>query len=277
MGITVGVIGTGKLGSALVKGWLRAPMPGFELLVLDKIRESAFRLLTLGPVAEAHSLEDLVTNADVIFVAVKPTEALELLTGLSALVRDDQTVVSCMAGVELRWIRKIIGPGPALCRIMPNLGVELGVGAVAITSEANTPDSNVESVVQLLDSLGICERVPETMLNAVTAVSGTGPGFLALAVEGLEDGAVGAGLPRAMARAVVRQTALATAQLLAAYSESPAELIERATSFLEIDGAGMEVLANREVRVAFQHAVEAATERSRQLQGATAVPEEVDV
>ncbi len=269
MGMTLGVIGTGNMGSALVKGWLRAPEPGLEILVWDKIKESAFRLLTPGPVSLARSLEDLVRNVDVLFVVVKPKDALGVLTAVAPFVRKDQTIVSSMAGVHLKWLRKTIGPGPALYRIMPNLGVELGVGVVALSSEPNTPDVDMQSVIGLFDALGICEVVPEKMLDAVTAVSGTGPGFLALALESLEDGAVAVGLPRAMARAFVRQTAVTTAQLLSAYSESPAELIEQTTSHSEVDSAGMEVLIDREVRDAFQHAVEAAMERSRHLQEAS--------
>ena len=266
MGVTVGVIGTGNMGSALVKGWLRASDSDLEILVWDKIKESAFRLLTPGPVSLARSLEDLVRNVDVLFVVVKPKDAFDVLTALTPFVRQDQAIVSSMAGVHLRWLRKIIGPGPALYRIMPNLGVELGTGVVAISSEPNAADAEMQRVTSLFDGLGICEVVPEKMLDAVTAVSGTGPGFLAVALESLEDGAVAVGLPRAMARAFVRQTALATAQLLSAYSESPAELIERTTSQSEVDNAGMEVLADRGVRDAFQRAVEAAMERSRHLQ-----------
>ena len=116
------------------------------------------------------------------------------------------------------------------------------------------------------------ESVPEDMLDAVTAVSGSGPAFLALVVESLEDGAVAAGLPRVTARRLVRQTALATARLLPLHSDSPCELLEHLAT-APMDRAGMDVLEERGVRLAFQQAIEAAVQRSRRLQSAGPSPE----
>jgi pyrroline-5-carboxylate reductase len=262
----VGVIGTGNMGSALIKGWLRVPGP--ELLAWDKVEAAVRRLLSSGPIVPAASLEDLVAKTDVVLVVVKPKDAGEVLGAVARVVREDQTVVSAMAGVTLGWMRGILGPGPALFRIMPNLGVELGAGVVAVAAEPGAPAAAVQAVVALFGPLGLVEAVPEDMLDAVTAVSGSGPAFLALAIESLEDGAVKAGLSRAMARTLVRQSALATARLLPSYSDSPAELRAHLASTGVLDQGGMEVLEERGVRSAFQQAVEAAVERGRQLRAA---------
>jgi len=262
---TIGVVGTGNMGSALVKGWLRSPDQGLDLLVWDRVASVAGRLLGSGPIAGAGSLEELAAEADVVVVVVKPKDAKEVLGALAGRLGEEQTVVSSMAGLTLDWIRAIVGPGPSLFRIMPNLGVELGVGAVAIAAEPAVPPGRVEEVQKLFAPLGLAQSVPEEMLDAVTAVSGSGPAFLAVAIESLEDGAVAAGLSRSLARTLVRQTAVRTAQLLSQYSDSPAELRMHLASGGGPGQAGMQTLEDRGIRRAFQEAVEAALQRSRQL------------
>jgi pyrroline-5-carboxylate reductase len=266
---TVGVVGTGNMGSALVKGWLRCEGAGVRLIVWDKIEAAAQRLVAPGRVSLAGSLDDLVPRTDAVLVVVKPKDAPEVLGAIAPLLRDKQILVSSMAGVALEQIRAVVGPGPCLFRVMPNLGVELGVGAIAICPEPTAPATEVQTVVALFADLGVVESVPESMLDAVTAVAGSGPAFIALAVEGLEDGAVAAGLPRATARTAVRHAALATARLLPLHSDSPAELREHLAS-APMDQAGTDVLEERGVREAFQRAIEAAVERSHRLQGAGA-------
>ena len=262
---TVGVIGTGNMGSALVKGWLRPPDPRVRVLVWDKMEDAARRLLGSGPVQLAGSLAQLVAEADVVVVVVKPKDAKEVLEGLADLLHNNQAVVSSMAGLTLEWIRGVLGPGPSLFRIMPNLGVELGVGAIALAHEPDVPAAETRAVLDLLAPLGLVETLPERLFDAVTGVSGSGPAFLAVAVEGLEDGAVAAGLSRVLARSLVRQTVLATAAQLSLHSDSPAELRAHPATIEDRGSLGMETLEERGVRSAFQKAVEAAVERSRQM------------
>jgi pyrroline-5-carboxylate reductase len=262
---TVGVIGTGNMGSALVKGWLRLPGSGIDLLVWDRIEAAARRLLGPDGVAAAGSLGDLVARADVVLVVVKPKDAGGVLGEIAGLLREDQTLISAMAGVTLGRIRGIVGSAPALFRIMPNLGVELRVGAVALAAEPGVPETRALAAMRLFEPLGLVQAVAEDMLDAVTAVSGSGPAFLALVMESLEDGAVAAGLSRSLARTLVRQTALGTAQLLSLSSDSPAELRARLALTGDLDQQGIDALEDRGVRSAFQEAVEAAVRRSRQL------------
>ena len=217
----------------------------------------------------AGSLDDLVARTDAVLVVVKPKDASEVLGAIASRLRDKQILISSMAGVALEQIQAVVGPGPCLFRVMPNLGVELGVGVVAIAPEQGMPTAEVEAVSELFACLGVVRSVPESMLDAVTAVAGSGPAFLALAVEGLEDGAVAAGLPRATARRVVRLSALATARLLELHSDSPADLRgERAATCA--DSASIGTLEGRKVREAFQRATAAAAKRGSQLRGAGA-------
>lgn len=266
--VTLGVIGAGNMGGALVEGWVRSPLPGLRLVVWDKVEAAGRRLLTSNMVSLAGSLEALVHEADVIFVVVKSKDAAEVLGLLAGRLRGDQVIVSAMAGPTLEWMRGVIGPGPALIRIMPNLGVSLGAGALALAADAFTDAATVQAVTRLLEPLGMAEPVPEDALDAVTAVAGSGPAFLALVLESLEDGAVAAGLPRATAQALVRQAALDTARLLPLHDDSAAGLRAHLNAAGDLDRKAMAVLEDREVRLAFKKAVEAAMERSRGLRAA---------
>ena len=151
---------------------------------------------------------------------------------------------------------------------MPNLGVELGQGVVAVATETTTKAEVTARVLELLAPLGLVELVTEDLFDAITAVSGSSIAFLALALEGLEDGAVRAGLPRATARAFVRQTALAGSLLLQRHPGSAADIKDQVSSPAGTTIAGLAVLEDAGVRGAFLRAVEEAAERSRAMRDA---------
>jgi pyrroline-5-carboxylate reductase len=158
-----------------------------------------------------------------------------------------------------------LGSRPALYRIMPNLAVAIGEGVVALAPDDEEDIGRAEEMKELLSCLGTVEILPERYFDVVTAVAGSGPGFLAVVIEGLEDGAVRSGLSREVARAFVRQTALGAALLLMESTASAAELKDRVSSPGGTTIAGLAVLEDRGVRGALVRAVEAATDRGKQL------------
>lgn len=253
------------MGSALVRGWLRSPGAQVDLLVYDIVEERAGHLADAQGVAMATSLKDLAERSDVITVVVKPKDAYAVLESLRPVVAEGKTVVSSAAGITLDNMRAALGPGPALFRIMPNLGVELGEGVLALSPEPGTAPETTGSLARLFGCMGVVEVLPEDMLDAVTAVAGSSIGFLALALEGIEDGAVRVGMPRGTARTFVRQTALATALLLQRHDGSAADLKDQVASPGGTTIAGLAVLEEQGVRGAFIRAIEEATECGRRL------------
>jgi pyrroline-5-carboxylate reductase len=243
------------MGAALVKGWLRAA-DAPALIIWDQVEAAMRGVLVDGRVKAAASLEELVVKADVILLVVKPKDAEGLLSQVAGLLRREQIVVSAMAGVSLAWLRSVVGEGPELLRIMPNLAVEAGAGAVVVAVEPGSSVATLEIVLPLLRGLGLVEVLAEDSFDAVTAVSSSSPAFLAVAIEGLEDGAVAAGLSRAAARRVVRQAALA------AVAVAPDD---HSASDTEPERAAMKLVEQRGVRPAFRRAVGAAVERCRQI------------
>jgi pyrroline-5-carboxylate reductase len=265
MGTTVGVVGAGNMGSALVRGWLRSPDPDLSLLVYDVAEERARDLACVQCVSVASSLEDLGRRSQFIVIVVKPKDTAAALKELRPVLDKGKTLISSAAGVTLETIRAAAGPGPALFRLMPNLGVELGEGVLALSTEHGTPEDVVDQVQALFESLGVVEVLSEELFDAVTAVSGSSIAFLAVALEGMEDGAVRVGMPRGTARTFVRQTALATALLLQRYPGSAADIKDQVASPGGTTIAGLAVLEDRGVRGAFLRAIEEATERGRSL------------
>jgi pyrroline-5-carboxylate reductase len=263
--VTVGVIGTGNMGSALVRGWARALGSGVRLLVWDKLPSAVERVADCAGVASADSPAHLAAEATFIIIVVKPKDGDELLRSLAPLLREGQVVVSSMAGVELEQLRHAAGPRPALFRVMPNLGVEVGAGMVAVAGESGADAEIQNQVVELFSALGSAVLIPESMMDTVTAVSGTGPALLALALEGLEDGGVAAGLPRATARAFARTAMLGTARMLVAGGAPADDLQRRISGSGDVLAEGLDVLKERGVRKAFVEAVGAAARRARQM------------
>ena len=252
------------MGGALIRGWAKTIGAGTRLLVWDKIPAALAGVAGHQGVAVAESLDSLVEQAAVIVVVVKPKDGDALLRSLAPALRPDHTVVSAMAGVELAQIRQAAGPVPAVFRVMPNLGVEVGAGMAGVCAEPDAPAAAQARVAGLFDALGVAVVVPEDMMDIVTALSGSGPALFALALEGLEDGGVLSGLPRALSRRFARAAMLGAARTMVA-GEHPGT----STGATALAGAdlpdGLSLLDELGVRSAFEEAVLAAARRSREM------------
>lgn len=263
MSTTIGVIGAGNMGAALIRGWLRSADPEISLVVYDVAHDRVQELACEECVTPASSIEEVISLSRLLVVVVKPKDMNAVFAQMRPALTKDKIVVSSAAGITLDSIRDGVGPEPAVFRLMPNLGVEMGEGVLALSTESRTEQRTIDEVVALLEALGVVELLGEEMFDAVTAASGSSIAFLALALEGMEDGAVKVGMPRATARAFVRQTALGTALLLQRYAGSAADIKDQVSSPGGTTIAGLAVLEDMAVRAAFLRAIEAATERSR--------------
>jgi len=266
----IAIIGVGNLGTALARGWLRLPEPP-SLVVYDRDETRVQALVAelngragAAPVRAARSLPELAQSAEFIVVSVKPTDMQGVLHALGAVAGHDRVVISTAAGVTLARVRDGLGPGAEVYRIMPNLAVAVGEGVIALAPEAGTATERVHRVEALLGHLGAVEILPEELFDAVTALQ-SAPAFLAIVMEGLEDGAVRTGIPRHVARPFVQQMAVGTARLLFEEGLTASQLKDRVSSPGGTTIAGIAVMEDRGVRGALLRAVEAAAERGRQL------------
>jgi len=205
-----------------------------------------------------------VAEAEVVVVAVKPGDVPAALESAASALAPGTLVVSIAAGVTLATLEALL-PGYPVVRAMPNTPALVRRGAAAIAAGSLADEEHLTRAERILAAVGTVTRVPESLMDAVTGLSGSGPAYVFLLAEALIDAGVGVGLPRPVAQALVIQTLLGSATLLAEGPEGPEALRAAVTSPGGTTAAGLAALESRAVRAAFLEAVAAATERSRQM------------
>lgn len=255
------------MARALAHGFLRAGLAeASQLSVLDVSPEAAkaFADLCGDGATIAEDAADLSRRSTLLILAVKPQHAAEALQRLAPHVDRQTLLVSIVAGLTLSRLRTA-APGARLVRVMPNTPCLVGQGATAFALGDGATDEDEGLVQRLLDAVGLARRVDESLLDAVTGLSGSGPAFVYLAIEALADGGVQAGLPRALAAELAAQTVLGAAQMVRETGEHPGVLKDRVASPAGTTIAGLQSLERAGFRAALIDAVEAAAERSAEL------------
>jgi pyrroline-5-carboxylate reductase len=206
-----------------------------------------------------------VREAGVVVLAVKPQVFDQVLPGVAAALGTDTLVISIAAGISTGIIERAFPSGSRVVRSMPNTPALVGAGATAIAGGSHATDRDLELAEILFRSVGISVRVPETQIDAVTGLSGSGPAYVFAMIEALRDAGAREGLPEDTALQLASQTVFGAARLLLDEKESPEVLRERVTSPGGTTRAGLEALARAGFAEAIQGAVRAATRRSVEL------------
>jgi pyrroline-5-carboxylate reductase len=265
-GLRIGFLGAGKMATALARGWTRAGLATVEhTLASDPLpaARQAFAAET-GARATADNRE-VVAASDLLVLAVKPQTMTALLQEIRPQVTGRQLLVSIAAGVSLRHVAEGLGGEHRLIRVMPNTPCLVGASASGYSPSAAATAEDVALVDRLLNAVGRAYRLPESLLDAVTGLSGSGPAFVYLVIEALSDGGVRVGLPREIATALAAQTVLGAAQMVLETGLHPGVLKDQVTSPGGTTIAGLHALERAGVRAGLIDAVEAATLRSAQL------------
>jgi pyrroline-5-carboxylate reductase len=249
------------MGEALVTGLIAAGWaPPGELHVVEPVTARRDELVAAHPgvrvAAEGVRAEGAV-------VAVKPNDVEAACRAVASV--GAARVLSIAAGVPLARLETWLGRDVPVVRAMPNTPALVGAGAAAIAAGASASDADLDWAESVLSAVGTVHRVPEPLLDAVTGLSGSGPAYVFLVAEALTEAGVVAGLPRPVSAALVSQTMLGAARLLAESHEGPEALRAAVTSPGGTTAAGVRTLEARGVRSAFIEAVQAAADRSRQL------------
>ena len=262
--MTVAILGAGVMGETLLSGLLRAGRRAEELMVGEKRRDRADELEQRYGVAVVGNIE-AAQKADTVALVVKPQDMSDLLAEIAPAVRPGQLVVSLAAGITTAFIESRLPEGVAVVRVMSNTAALVDEGMAAISRGSHCDESHLAEAESLMASTGRVIRVPEKQQDAVTAVSGSGPGYLFFVVESMIEAGVHLGLPRSTASELVVQTVVGSAKLLRETGEHPTVLRERVTSPGGTTAAAVRELEDHAVRAAFLGALEAARDRSREL------------
>jgi pyrroline-5-carboxylate reductase len=262
----IAILGTGKIGEALISGLLssdwRKPS---ELVASCRRQERA------DEVAERYGVEATLSNAEavegsaVVVIAVKPQDIEALLDEIGGLLAPEQTVLSVAAAIPTSKIEGRIAPGVPVVRAMPNTPSTVHEGIAGVCAGAHADDEHLSVAEDVLSHLGAVVRVAEPYMDAVTAVSGSGPAYFALLAEAMIEAGILLGLSREISTQLVVQTMLGTAKQLRDERMHPVELREMVTSPGGTTISAIRELERAGVRAAFLNAIQAAMDRSREL------------
>ncbi|MBI3878823.1 MAG: pyrroline-5-carboxylate reductase [Verrucomicrobia bacterium] len=264
--LTIGFLGAGKMATALARGFIRAELVAARNVFASDPVEKAradFAKETGAHIASRNL--DVVKKARVLFVAVKPDQVVAVLTEARAELTAEHLVISIAAGVSLAKLEAALGPGARVIRVMPNTPALVGASATAFTLGKGTSNGDAELAQKLFSAVGLALQVKESLLDAVTGLSGSGPAYAYLMIEALSDGGVAAGLPRDVATKLAAQTLLGAAKMVLETGQHPGALKDAVTSPGGTTIEGLHELEKGGVRGALVNAVRAAAEKSRKL------------
>lgn len=255
------------MAEAIISGMLAGGVCASQICAIDKADNERTRALAQrhGIITQRRFALENLSGADVVVLAVKPKDTQPALAEYHQVLPKDGLLISIVAGVTLRQLRAAVPAGMKIVRAMPNTSVRIGMGVTAMAATPGLTEEHWRYAESVFSTVGLVERVPETALDAVTAVSGSGPAYVYLFAEGLEQAAIGAGLAPELARRLVLQTIVGAAHMLKHSGEEPLELRRQVTSPNGTTQAALDTLqAGRFVELIDQ-AVGCACRRSSEL------------
>jgi pyrroline-5-carboxylate reductase len=262
----VAIIGAGTIGESLLRGLLSGGWrEAGELVATVRDEERARELSERHGVHVTLSNSEAVANAALVVIAVKPQDIEMLLGEIGPLIQPEQTVLSIAAAIPTAAIERHLDAGVPVVRAMPNTPAVVHEGMAGICAGSHAGEEHLTLAEEALRHLGAVVRVSEPYMDAVTAVSGSGPAYFALLAEAMIEAGILLGLSREISTQLVVQTMLGTAKQLRDLGMHPVELREMVTSPGGTTIAAIRELEQAGVRAAFLNAIQAAMDRSREL------------
>jgi pyrroline-5-carboxylate reductase len=266
-GRKIGFLGGGAMGEALLTGLIRTGLAPSELYVSDI---SAPRLDYLKQKLGVNITTDnvsMVKGVDIVILAVKPQLAAGVLKKIAVAMSPGQTFISIAAGITTGLIESYLEGHIPVIRVMPNTPCLVGEGASAVSAGKYAGEESVARAMAVFAAAGKAVEVPESLLDCVTGLSGSGPAYMYMILEGFIDGAVRLGLPRQVAKELIAQTMLGSARMVLESDEHPGKLKDMVTTPGGTTIAGLFTLEEGSLRALLMKAVAAAAQRSRELSG----------
>ncbi|MDD5656816.1 MAG: pyrroline-5-carboxylate reductase [Elusimicrobia bacterium] len=262
----IAVIGAGHMGSALAGGMLRAKLTAPKNIVVSRRDERALaELKKQWGVGATTDNAKAAAEADVVILAVKPQVCPAVLEELSPVIKPSQLVISIMAGITTQTIGRKLGQPCPIVRAMPNTPCLVDAGATAVAAGAHAGEKDLAAAEKIFSSVGKVVALPESALDAVTGLSGTGPVYIFMVIEAMIDGGVKMGLPRDVATRLAAQTVLGSAKLVIETGKHPAILKDEVTTPGGTAINAIHMLEAKGLRSVLIDAIVTATQRSQEL------------
>jgi pyrroline-5-carboxylate reductase len=262
----IGFIGGGKMGEALVKGILKAKLSVADRIIVgDALKERVLLLERETGIKTTRNNKEVVKNADLIFLAVKPNAVGDVLKEVKNLITKKHLIVSIAAGIPLAFIESSLKAGCRAVRVMPNTPCLVGETAAGFALGKNATEADGKLVSTILSAVGKCFLLDEKLLDTVTGLSGSGPAFVYMVIEAMSDGGVKMGLPRYAATELAAQTVLGAAKMVLESGIHIGELKDFVTSPGGTTIEGIHALEKGGLRATLIDAVVSATLKSKKL------------
>jgi pyrroline-5-carboxylate reductase len=265
-GKTIAILGCGAMGSALGRGLVQAKAAEPQSIIFSDPHSTH-----IGPLKDQLGVRASTSNyeaakgADIIVVAVKPFNVRAVLEEIHDVVSEDQLVISIAAGIRISDMEQVLRPGVPVVRAMPNSAAQVNEGACALSPGKYATEEHLKAANAIFASVGMAVQVPEHLLDAVTALSGSGPAYVYLMIEALVDGGVKVGLPREIALQLAVQTVLGSAKMVFETGKHPAQLKDMVATPGGTTITALAALEQAGVRAALIDAVEKACNRAKEL------------
>ena len=261
----IAFIGAGKMAGAIASGLRARGMPAEQISAYDPAEAAAKSFTALTGARGASAMSEALKDAQIVIFAVKPQYAVSAF-GEARGFLDGKLLISIAAGLTIRRLTELSGGLARIVRVMPNTPALVGAAMSCYCGAANVPEEELEKASEILSAFGLCRRVPESMLDAVTGLSGSGPAYVFEFIMALADGGVYAGLPREAAIELAAQTVFGSAlMVLKRGGEHPAVLRDAVISPGGTTARGVAALDEGAFRSVVMKAVIAAAERSAEL------------
>jgi len=264
--LKIGFLGSGRIAQALAKGFITAGLTkGNQITAsagpLDQQCIDAFQ--QLGATASFDN-KVVIENSDVILIAVKPFVVPIALSEVRSLIKKNHLFLSVAMGVSLNDLQNTLPEGTRVLRVMTNTPANVGCASSVIVKGKNATKEDLDITRKLFECVGLCDEVPENLIDPITALSGSGPAYIYVIIEALADGAVRMGIPRDLAYRLAAQTVKGAGKMVLETKSHPAQLKDNVTSPGGTTAAALHQLELHGVRGAMINAIEAATMKSRE-------------
>jgi pyrroline-5-carboxylate reductase len=257
----IAVIGAGMMGGAIVKSLLKSKYSG-KITATDAQLARIKEMEQLGVTASSDNRK-AIADSDIIFISVKPADVAKVLQDANKELKG-KLVISVAATVPLAYLKKN-APATKFVRIMPNVAALVQASYTAYSCDKDVTQKDKEQVKALLDMMGISEEVDEKYMDAITALSGSGPGYLSIIIEALMYSGLKVGLPRNIALSSAAQTVLGTGKLVIELPEHPAKIKDMVTTPGGTTIEAIYELEGSQIRQALMRAVEEAAKKSQTI------------
>lgn len=263
----IAFLGGGNMAEALIKGMLSADVAKSRQMTVTDASPARLDYLKKYNVNFAQTNREAVQQSDIVLLCVKPQVMDAVLAEVAAVADSSKLVISIAAGITIERMEKALTANPRIIRVMPNTPALVLSGAAGLAKGSRATNEDMALAQEIFSAVGRAVVVDEKLLDAVTGLSGSGPAYVFTVIEALSDAGVKVGIPRPLALELAAQTVFGSAKMVLETKEHPAKLRDMVTSPGGTTIAGMHELEKGKLRAVLMSAVEAATNRSKELGG----------